>query len=138
MSEINPGTIEKDTAVDDKESNGKVEDKCPFELITVISERLNRVEQGLRDYQELKKEGYKQKIYLRNEYANKVYVLVRNWSCVLICILAFNAFEILGFHLSDKVIISLIAGVTLHVVAVLIVIMKNLFPRTIENISKNE
>jgi hypothetical protein len=136
MHEINPGTIERDATSEDTESNGKVEDQCKEDLIGPLSERVSKLEQSKREYDGVLLETYKnreeQKINLRDKYSNRVYVLVRNWSIGLISVLSLNAFKILGFHLSDKVIISLIAGVTLHLIAVLIVIMKNLFPNGIK------
>jgi len=77
---------------------------------------------------------------MRSEYAGKAYRFVWLWSIALIIIiildgsssptLKFWSFEFhpKDFHLDPNVLIALITGVTVNIVAVFIVVMRNLFP----------
>ncbi|MBI0275700.1 hypothetical protein I6H07_07605 [Hafnia alvei] len=82
----------------------------------------------------------KQQIEMRSMYASKAYRFVWLWSIALIVILIlegsqaptlkiffieFNAHE---FKLESNVIIALISGVTVNIVAVFVVVIRNLFP----------
>ena len=78
----------------------------------------------------------KKNMDIPDKCAKGAYSLVCIWSIFLMAVLFLDAIEAIKFHLSDNVIITLIAGVTLNIIAVLIVVMKYLFPRAIENINE--
>ncbi|MFM1365618.1 hypothetical protein WFP00_03360 [Yersinia enterocolitica] len=84
----------------------------------------------------------KQDISMRREYASKAYRFVWLWSIALIVILVldgsksptvnilFFRFDAHEFSLEPSVLIALISGVTVNIVAVFVVVIRNLFPNT--------
>ncbi|WP_421589406.1 hypothetical protein [Rahnella aceris] len=81
-----------------------------------------------------------QQLDMRKTYASKAYRFVWMWSIALIIILIlqgsssptvkffFISFDAHNFKLDNKVIIALISGVTVNIVAVFVVVIRNLFP----------
>jgi hypothetical protein len=77
---------------------------------------------------------------MREVYARKAYRFVWLWSIALIVILVLQGakypqfkiwsleFKAADFSLDSKIVIALITGVTVNIVAVFIVVMRNLFP----------
>ncbi|EFR8537624.1 hypothetical protein H0109_003076 [Salmonella enterica] len=104
----------------------------------------------------------KQNNEMRELYASKAYKFVWLWSIFFFVILLLSGFknltiEILNFkitsnfELNNTVLIALITGVTVNIVAVFIIVMRNLFPssekedkedketrKTVENAEKNK
>ncbi|EBS2694798.1 hypothetical protein ZQ65_15210 [Salmonella enterica subsp. enterica serovar Newport] len=89
---------------------------------------------------ELENDRQEQLLDMRETYARKAYRFVWLWSVALIIILIlqgsnapdvhifFLEFKAHDFDLSDKVLITLISGVTVNIVAVFVVVIRNLFP----------
>ncbi|AUT90752.1 TPA: hypothetical protein O4E20_002157 [Proteus mirabilis] len=86
-----------------------------------------------------------QNIELRKLYASKAYRFVWMWSIVFFIIILLSGYkdiEIIGtdlkikstFEMNDKVLIALITGVTINIVAVFVIVIKNLFPNNEEEI----
>ncbi|MEI7202530.1 hypothetical protein WCT67_20665 [Pectobacterium parvum] len=81
-----------------------------------------------------------QQLDMRKTYASKAYRFVWMWSIALIVILIlqgssyptlkifFITLEAHNFNLDNSVIIALISGVTVNIVAVFVVVIRNLFP----------
>ncbi|PYD38358.1 hypothetical protein CT690_15895 [Serratia plymuthica] len=81
-----------------------------------------------------------QRLTMREVYASKAYRFVWLWSIALIIIIflqgsksplidfGFIKFKPDSFELDPKVIIALISGVTVNIVAVFVVVIRNLFP----------
>lgn len=64
---------------------------------------------------------------LRTKYANKIFVLVCVWlGCVIVTVL-FVGFELYGFKLSDKVLMTFIATTTLNVLGIFAIVAKWMF-----------
>lgn len=69
---------------------------------------------------------------LRKEYSNKLYCLIRNW-LIAICILLLihGSLGIYGyFHLSDKVLITIIGGTTLNVLGLFAIVANYISPKS--------
>ena len=89
---------------------------------------------------DLKNDLQEQLLDMRETYARKAYRFVWLWSLALVVILIldgskypslkiwFVQIEPAEFHLDSNVLIALITGVTVNIVAVFIVVMRNLFP----------
>lgn len=88
---------------------------------------------------EQKLESKKNHENMRKEYAPKAYNLVVYWSIALFILIFLNALINLLFNtfitskevefISEKIILALITGTTINVVAVFVIVMKNLFPK---------
>lgn len=86
---------------------------------------------------------------MREVYARKAYRFVWLWSIALIVILILQGakypqlkiwvleFRAVDFSLDSKIVIALITGVTVNIVAVFIVVMRNLFPSEAKEPSKD-
>ncbi|NIF02112.1 hypothetical protein F3J38_18940 [Pantoea sp. Acro-805] len=83
----------------------------------------------------------KQDVKMRRRYASKAYKFVFMWSCFLFLTILFVGFGDLQieandfkwhskFTISDPVLIALISGVTVNIVAVFVIVIRNLFPVT--------
>lgn len=81
----------------------------------------------------------KQDLKMRKYYASKAYRFVWLWSLFLFSIITLKGFSKIeikyldfdfssSFIIEDKVTIALITGVTVNIVAVFLVVMRNLFP----------
>lgn len=81
----------------------------------------------------------RQNTKMRRIYASKAYRFVWMWSLFFFCILILSGFKDLmidspnfklvsKFSLDTPVLIALITGVTVNIVAVFIIVMRNLFP----------
>ncbi|MEQ4931271.1 hypothetical protein ABN147_07200 [Klebsiella oxytoca] len=81
----------------------------------------------------------RQNTKMRRIYASKAYRFVWMWSLFFFCILMLSGFKdltidspsfklISKFSLDTPVLIALITGVTVNIVAVFIIVMRNLFP----------
>lgn len=81
----------------------------------------------------------KQDVKMRRKYASKAYGFVFMWSCFLFLIvfavgygdlqLQFKDFKWNShFKINDTVLIALISGVTVNIVAVFVIVIRNLFP----------
>lgn len=81
----------------------------------------------------------RQNTKMRRIYASKAYRFVWMWSLFFFCILMLSGFKDLTldspnfklvskFSLDPPVLIALITGVTVNIVAVFIIVMRNLFP----------
>ncbi len=94
---------------------------------------------------------YKEDVRLRREHASKAYRFVWFWSVALILILLlagsssspevkfwFVEFKPAFFKLSDGVLITLISGVTVNIVAVFAIVIRNLLPSNIEMEKKDD
>jgi lysylphosphatidylglycerol synthetase-like protein (DUF2156 family) len=90
----------------------------------------------------------KQNTRMRRIYASKAYRFVWMWSLFFFCILILSGFKHLTiesndfkltseFSLDSSVLIALITGVTVNIVAVFIIVMRNLFPSAAQE-EKNE
>lgn len=90
----------------------------------------------------------KQNTRMRRIYASKAYRFVWMWSLFFFCILILSGFKHLTiesndfkltseFTLDSSVLIALITGVTVNIVAVFIIVMRNLFPSAAQE-EKNE
>jgi hypothetical protein len=70
---------------------------------------------------------------LRTRYANKIFWLVCGWlGCVIIAVL-FAGFELFGFRLSDKVLMTFIATTTLNVLGLFAIVAKWMFQQNPNN-----
>lgn len=66
---------------------------------------------------------------LRMGYSDKIFILVCIWlTCVLASII-FSGFNIWGFELSDKVLITFITSTTINVLGLFAIVAKWLFPQ---------
>ena len=81
----------------------------------------------------------KQDVKMRRKYASKAYGFVFMWSCFLFLVvfavgygdlqLQFEDFKWNShFKINDTVLIALISGVTVNIVAVFVIVIRNLFP----------
>ncbi|HCB9205888.1 Uncharacterised protein [Klebsiella variicola] len=108
--------------------------KTTVESLTIAVEKID-TRSG-----ELRNDHLEQLLEMRETYAKKAYRFVWLWSITLIVILILQGstapvvkfwfFEMraANFNLDSKVLIALITGVTVNIVAVFIVVMRNLFP----------
>lgn len=83
----------------------------------------------------------RQNIKMRKIYASKAYRFVWLWSIFFFIIILLSGYKDITFEtidftfksqfsLNDPVLIALITGVTVNIVAVFIIVMRNLFPST--------
>lgn len=92
-----------------------------------------------------------QEMEMRSEYASKAYRFVWLWSIVLVVLLLisgskspeinllFIKIKASEFSLEKEVLIALISGVTVNIVAVFVVVIRNLFPSShIKNEKNNK
>jgi hypothetical protein len=117
------------------------------DLKEAVEELTNAVEKiDVRD-KDLKNDMQEQLLDMRETYALKAYRFVWIWSVFLILViilqgskapdvkLFFFEFKAHDFSLDSKVVIALISGVTVNIVAVFVVVIKNLFPSDGKGIS---
>lgn len=110
------------------------------ELKTTVEQLIKAVEKIDTRSGDLKNDHLEQLLDMRETYAKKAYRFVWLWSVTLIIILVlqgskapevklwFIQIKSSSFDLDSKVLIALITGVTVNIVAVFIVVMRNLFP----------
>ncbi|MEG2273228.1 MAG: hypothetical protein RSC05_13255 [Acinetobacter sp.] len=110
------------------------------DLKTAIEDLTSAVECIDTRSKDLQNDLQEQLIVMRETYASKAYRFVWLWSIALIVILVLQGsdapsvklfslqFNAHTFNLSDKVLIALISGVTVNIVAVFVVVIRNLFP----------
>lgn len=65
---------------------------------------------------------------LRLGYAEKIFRLVAAWLLVVVIAVFFAGFSLLGFNLSDKVMIAFITSTNVTVVGLFVVVAKWMFP----------
>jgi hypothetical protein len=139
----------KDIAGDDSKSSlerqaleGQQEpdEKALDDLKSAVESLTSAVEHIDTRSKELENARQEQLLDMREMYARKAYRFVWLWSVALIVILILQgakypqlklwALELKAadFSLDPKIVIALITGVTVNIVAVFIVVMRNLFP----------
>lgn len=116
------------------------DEKAYDDLKTTVEALTKAVEKIDTRSSDLKNDHLEQLIDMRETYARKAYRFVWLWSITLIVILIlegskapevsvwFLKIKSADFSLDPKVLIALITGVTVNIVAVFIVVMRNLFP----------
>ncbi|EOE6860019.1 hypothetical protein ACKS2O_002472 [Cronobacter dublinensis] len=116
------------------------DEKAYDELKTTVEQLIKAVERIDTRSSDLKNDHLEQLLEMRETYAKKAYRFVWLWSVTLIVILVlqgskapevkiwFLQMKSADFNLDSKVLIALITGVTVNIVAVFIVVMRNLFP----------
>ncbi|HGN9108885.1 TPA: hypothetical protein ACK1J9_000836 [Enterobacter hormaechei] len=116
------------------------DEKAYDDLKTTVEALTKAVEKIDTRSSDLKNDHLEQLIDMRETYARKAYRFVWLWSITLIVILIlegskapevsvwFIKIKSADFSLDPKVLIALITGVTVNIVAVFIVVMRNLFP----------
>lgn len=119
------------------------------ELKTTVEQLTKAVERIDTRSGDLKNDHLEQLLDMRETYAKKAYRFVWLWSVTLIVILVlqgskapevsvwFIKIKSANFELDPKVLIALITGVTVNIVAVFIVVMRNLFPSDVKESSKD-
>jgi len=124
------------------------DEKAYDDLKSSVESIAKAVEQIDTRSSELKNDLQEQLIEMRETYARKAYRFVWLWSVTLIVILVlqgskspevklwFLHIKSAEFNLDSKVLIALITGVTVNIVAVFIVVMRNLFPSDVKDASK--
>ncbi|ATM85086.1 hypothetical protein [Yersinia frederiksenii] len=122
------------------EGDQEADEKAFDDLKTTVEGLTKAVEKIDTRSGELKNDLQEQLLEMRETYARKAYRFVWLWSVALIVILILQgakypviklwALEIraFDFDLDPKVLIALISGVTVNIVAVFVVVMRNLFP----------
>jgi cation transport ATPase len=152
-SQTNPATIHEDerSSLERKKlENPSVNESFDTEK---NYERARETEKVLADCKakrkQLKNELTGQLLDMRVEYARKAYRFVWLWSVALIVTLMlqgsknptlklwFLEIKAAEFNLDSSVLIALISGVTVNIVAVFVVVIRNLFPQITTN-SKNK
>ena len=120
------------------------------ELKTTVEQLTKAVERIDTRSGDLKNDHLEQLLEMREMYAKKAYRFVWLWSITLIVILVLQGskapevklwfFQIKSadFELDSKVLIALITGVTVNIVAVFIVVMRNLFPSNVSEEIKDK
>lgn len=120
------------------------DEKAYDDLKTTVESLTNAVEKIDTRSSELRNDHLEQLLDMRETYAKKAYRFVWLWSVTLIIILVLQGskspqvkiwfFEIQSssFELDTKIVIALITGVTVNIVAVFIVVMRNLFPSDVK------
>ncbi len=110
------------------------------ELKTTVEGLTNAIESIDTRSRELENELQEQLLDMRETYATKAYRFVWLWSIALIVIIVlqgskspsvhlfFFEFKATEFNLDPKIIVALISGVTINIVAVFVVVIRNLFP----------
>lgn len=110
------------------------------ELKSAVEELTTAVESVDTRAKELENQLKEQHIKMRSKYASKAYRFVWLWSIALIVILLLEGLKtpiikiwhwdinIPAFDLDPKILIALISGVTVNIVAVFVVVIRNLFP----------
>ncbi|MCU5775086.1 hypothetical protein N5923_23490 [Erwiniaceae bacterium BAC15a-03b] len=116
------------------------DEKALDDLKSAVESLANAVQQIDTRSKDLENEGQEQFLTMREMYAKKAYRFVWLWSVALIVILVLQGakyphlklwvveFKASDFNLESNVLIALISGVTVNIVAVFIVVMRNLFP----------
>lgn len=124
------------------------DEKAYDELKTTIEALTKAVEKIDTRSSDLKNDHLEQLIEMRETYARKAYRFVWLWSITLIIIIIlqgskapevkfwFLRMKASDFDLDPKVLIALITGVTVNIVAVFIVVMRNLFPSSDKQTNK--
>ncbi|PKA32490.1 hypothetical protein CWR41_22720 [Cedecea lapagei] len=126
------------------------DEKAYDDLKTTVEALTKAVEKIDTRSSELKNDHLEQLIEMRETYARKAYRFVWLWSITLIIIIIlqgskapevkfwFIKMKALDFDLDPKVLIALITGVTVNIVAVFIVVMRNLFPSSDKQVNKTD
>lgn len=139
-------TLERQQLEGERDSDEKERD----DLKIAVESLAGAVQQIDTRARELENERQEQLLDMREMYARKAYRFVWLWSVALIIILVlqgsdapdvrifFLEFKAHEFHLDNSVLIALISGVTVNIVAVFVVVMRNLFPSDIKRNSKQK
>lgn len=126
------------------------DEKAYDDLKTTVEALTKAVEKIDTRSSELKNDHLEQLLDMRETYAKKAYRFVWLWSVTLIVILVLQGstspqvkiwfFEMKSssFELDTKIVIALITGVTVNIVAVFIVVMRNLFPSDVKEQTKTK
>ncbi|MDT3608030.1 hypothetical protein [Cronobacter dublinensis] len=132
------------------EGDQGADEKAYDELKTTVEQLIKAVERIDTRSSDLKNDHLEQLLDMRETYAKKAYRFVWLWSVTLIVILVlqgskapevkvwFFHMKSADFNLDSKVLIALITGVTVNIVAVFIVVMRNLFPSDAKDTPKGK
>ena len=107
------------------------------ENINEIIEQINKIKDDNTEYieptvrekiDELIKKDFKQNMELRKEFSRKIFWFLMIWSVLLFIILFFQGSKYELIEWSDSVIIALITTTFGNIVALMILVLKYLFP----------
>ncbi|MDF7648113.1 hypothetical protein PUG42_06075 [Erwiniaceae bacterium L1_54_3] len=125
------------------------EEKALNDLKSAVESLASAVESIDTRAKDLENARTEQLLDMREVYARKAYRFVWLWSIALIVILILQGakyphfklwileFKAADFSLDSKIVIALITGVTVNIVAVFIVVMRNLFPSEAKEAQKD-
>lgn len=145
-------TSEQKSKLEQRELEGdqNPDEKALDELKSAVESLTTAVEGIDTRARDLENARQEQLLDMREVYARKAYRFVWLWSIALIVILILQGakypqfkfwvieFKAADFDLDSKVVIALITGVTVNIVAVFIVVMRNLFPSEARDTAKTE
>lgn len=136
FTKANDLTLEEETELKDNEDPSTY-----LKKYTEYAEALDNIKTRKRNGKILKWKikSQKQDVKMRRKYASKAYSFVFMWSCFLFLVVFFvgfgdvkieaNDFKLhSSFKISDTTLIALISGVTVNIVAVFVIVIRNLFP----------
>lgn len=66
---------------------------------------------------------------MRKNYANDVFRFLMIWTAFIFLLLLLDGWHLLGFTLSDNLIITVMTGVFVNILGLFVVVMKYLFPK---------
>jgi len=73
--------------------------------------------------------GLSQNIQERKKYAGRFFILSCCWMITITGVVMLDGWTVLGFRLSDKVVLALIGSTTINVLGILYVVAHYLFPK---------
>ena len=80
-----------------------------------------------KEHRRLENVGLAQDISERKKYASRVFCLVLGWLFGVYLLLVLQGFK-LAFHLSDSVLLAAIGSTTANIIAILVIVVRYLFP----------
>jgi hypothetical protein len=81
-----------------------------------------------REHKTLQNRAFAQNISLRGKYAALIFGLTFLWLAGVYLMLLFEGFHFHGFNLTEKEVLAAITSTTANVIAVLVIVVKYLFP----------
>jgi hypothetical protein len=96
-------------------------------VVSAEPDKLSKEELEIQ-HKHLENVGFAQDIQARKKYAFRIFLLVLFWLLGVYAILIFEGFRLREFHLPDNVLLAAIGSTTANIIAILVIVVKYLFP----------
>ena len=84
---------------------------------------------AMEEKQRIQNHALSQDIQERKKYASHIFWLIVGWLVLLFVVLGFQGFKFCQFDLSENVLLVLIAGTTVNILGIFVIVVNYLFRR---------